>query len=387
MKNQKKKLKIYMHVAENSGVGYFRQYLPAMVLRDLGLAEVRINDFRWGKGDHVQPTDEVFFETCNWADIIIAGRLDRPEYYSRWGAFKEFFNMPIVLETDDNIHHVPTTNPGYQGYGPNSESQQWNIKAMTDIFDAMTVTTNELKDFYGKYHPRIYVLPNSLDVKEWEKHEYRKKKHKDIRMGFVCSGAHMDGFGIIQKPVYDILKKHKNVTFYYPDMYWRLFENAPKEIKGQLKNIMWINLKSWPAKLQSYGIDIGLAPLRDNMFNRSKSNLRYLEYSLAGMASVVSPVKPYLCVNDGVDGIIAKEQDDWFEAMDKLITDEKYRKELAKNSYDRVHKDFNMYENAKIWVEAYQEIVDKFHSFYGPKKEFVSLGKGKYSQVTESKDK
>lgn len=379
MKN--KKLKIYIHVAENSGVGYFRQYLPAVIMRELGLAEVRINDFRWGKGNHVEPSEKTYFDTCNWADIIVAGRLDRPEYYAKWGAFKEFFNIPIVLETDDNIHHVPITNPGHQGYCPNSEAKQWNVKAMTDIFDAMTVTTDELKDYYKQYHPRIYVLPNSLDVKQWKENEYRRKKHKDIRIGFICSGAHTDGFGIIQKPVYDILKKYPNVTFYFPDMYWRLFDNAPDEIKGQLKNILWAPLKKWPAKMQSLSLDIGLAPLRDNLFNRSKSNLRYLEYSLAGMASIVSPVKPYLCVTDGHDGIIAKEQNDWYTAMEKLITDEKYRKKLASNSYNLVNKDYNIYKNAKHWANTYKEIIDKYRSFYGPKKRYKDIGKGKYQLV------
>lgn len=376
-----KKLKIYIHIAENSGVGYYRQYLPAVTLRELGLAEVRINDFKWGKGDHIVPSEKAHFETCNWADILIIGRNDRPEYYAQWGAFREFFNIPIVLDTDDNIHHVPTTNPGYQGYGPNSEAQQWNIKAMTDTFDAITVSTDELKDFYIKQHPRIYALPNSLDVKEWEKNLYRRKKHKDIRMTFMCSGTHAEGFGIIQKAVYDILKKHKNVTFYYQDMYWRLFEKAPKSIQKQLKRITWIQLEKWPTKMQGYGFDIGLAPLRDNYFNRGKSNLRYLEYSMAGMASVCSPVTPYLCITDGVDGILAKESEEWYNAMDKLIIDENYRRKIADNAHQRIYKDYNMYTNAKLWLEVYTEIHKKFHDFHGKKKRFKHIKGDNYKLI------
>ena len=39
-KRQDGKLNVYMHVGENSGVGYYRQYLPAVALRDTGLANV-----------------------------------------------------------------------------------------------------------------------------------------------------------------------------------------------------------------------------------------------------------------------------------------------------------------------------------------------------------
>ena len=351
------------------------------MLRDLGLAEVRINDFRWGKGNHVEPTEKTYFETCNWADILIAGRKDQPQYYAQWGAFREFFNIPIVLDTDDNIQHVPVTNPGYQGYGANAETKQWNIKAMTDTFDAVTVSTDELKDFYGKYHPRIYTLPNSLDVKEWEKHEYRRKKHKDIRMTFMCSGAHTEGFGIIQKAVYDILKKYPQVTFYYQDMYWRLFQKAPKEIQGQLKRINWIPLEKWPAKMQSLSIDIGLAPLRDNYFNRGKSNLRYLEYSTAGMASICSPVKPYLCIDSGKDGILAKESNEWYNGIEKLVTDKEYREKIAQNALQKVKKEYNIYINAKMWLDAYSEIHRKFRDFHGEKKKFKHTGGNRYKLV------
>ena len=377
----KNKLKIYYSIAENSGVGYYRQYLPAVTLRESGLAEVRINDFKWGKGDHKQPSDKALFDTANWADIIIAGRMDRPEYYAQWGAIREFFNIPVVLDTDDNIHHVPKTNPGYQGYGPNSEAQKWNTKAMCDVFDAITVTTQDLVDFYSKFHPRMYILPNNLDIEEWEKQKYRRKKHKEIRMSFICSGAHADGFGIIQKPVYDILKKYKNVHFYYPDMYWRLFENAPKEIKGQLKNILWIPLEKWPAKIQSYSFDICLAPLKDNLFNRSKSNLRYLEFALAGTAVIGSPVAPYLCIKSGENGILAKEQDEWYNAIEKLITDKEYRKKIADNSYEYVTKNYDIKKNIGLWLKTYQNIHDKFHSFHGQKKRFEEIKKGQYKKV------
>lgn len=377
-----KKLNIYVYVAENSGVGYYRNYLPAWVLRETGKANVVINDFRWGVGNHVEPTEKVFFQTCNWADIVIVGRHDRPEYYAKWGAAKEFFNIPVVMDTDDNVHHVRPSNPGYQGYHPGSEATKWDEYAMTKLFDGITVSTKNLQRYYEKFHPRIFTLPNNLDVKEWEKHP-SGKKGKKIKMAFICSASHADGFGIIQKPVYDILKKYKNVEFYYPKMYDRLFEKAPEEIKKQLKQIDWIKLKDWPRKLKKLGFDIGLAPLKDNMFNRGKSNLRYLEYALAGMVPIVSPVEPYKMVNDGKDGFVAKEGKDWYNVMEKLIGNEELRLKISYNAYKRVAKEFNIWENIDKWLETYKEIHKKYHSFYGPKKLFMPLKDGKYQEILD----
>jgi len=373
------KLKVYFHIAENSGVGYYRSYLPAITLRASGLAEVRINDFRWGEGDHVEITEKVFYDTCNWADVIVVSRMDRPEYYAKWSAAKEWFNMPIIMDTDDNVQFVPPSNPGYQGYHPGADALIWNRHAMNKVVDAVTTSTEELRQFYLKEHPRIYVLPNNLDIEEWNK--YSRKNHRKIRIGFICSSSHADGFGIIQKPVYDILKKYKNVEFHYPKMYGRIFQNAPEEIKKQLKPMGWFKLKDWPRKLTEMGIDIGLAPLKDNNFNRSKSNLRWLENSLAGMASIVSPVSPYMCVKDGVDGIVAKEQKEWYNGIEKLITDENFRKELADNSRERIVKEFDIVKNIELWYNTYKEVHDKYHDFYGKKKRFEEISKGKYKQI------
>jgi len=383
---KKQKLKIYFYVAENSGVGYYRQYLPAWVLRESGVAETRINDFRWGKGDHVEPTEKAFFEICNWADLIVVGRMDKPEYYAKWGGAKEFFNMPIILDTDDNVQHVRPSNPGYQGYHPGSEHLIWNKQAMEKIFDAISVTTDHLKEFYNRYHPRIYVLPNNLDIPKWEKSPLRKiKKNDKLRLGFICSGSHAEGFGIIQKSVYNILKKYKNVEFYHPEMYYRLFDGAPKEVKKQIKKLPWIYLKKWPKELRKLGLDIALMPLKDNNFNRGKSNLRYIESSMTGAASIASPVEPYRTINDGVDGILASEENEWFKAIESLILNPDERERLASNAQKRVVKEFNIWDNIGIWNNVYQEIHKKFHDFYGSKKRYMDIGKGQYQEITTGK--
>ena len=371
------KLNIYMHVAENSGVGYYRQYLPAVTLRDTGMAEVRINDFRWGEGNHVEVTERVFFETCNWADLIVVGRMDSPEYYAKWGAAKEFFNIPIVLDTDDYVQHVRPTNPGYQGYHPGSDALIWNERALKQ-FDALTVSTENLREYYLRKNPRIYTLPNCLDIADYNK--YQRQPSERIKMTFFCSGSHSEGFGLIIKPVYDILKKYKHVDFYYPDMYWRLFQNAPEEIKGQLKNLKWIPLKEWNKFLVENAFDISLAPLRDNFFNRGKSNLRFIEFSVAGTASVLSPVAPYLKMKEGVEGFFATEPQEWYNAIEKLL-DKKTRDTIAANAKRMVDEKFDIVKNIHLWDNAYKEVYRKFHDFYGRKKTFISWDKGKYREL------
>lgn len=368
--NKKGLPNLYFHLGENSGVGYYRQYLISWVLRELGLANVMISDFRWGEGDHKEPSVEQLFEIANWADLMIVGRRDLPDFYAVWGGIKDFFNIPVIMDTDDNVHFVKPHNPGYAGYYPGSEAGYWNKYAMNKVFSAITVTTNDLKEFYSKYNPKIYILPNSLDMKEWDKHPKIKNKDGFRRIGFICSGAHSDGVALIKKPILEIMKKYIDVKFLIPKAFMGHFMDFPMGVKERIEPIGWIKLQEWQKKFKELGLDIGLAPLTDNMFNRSKSNLRWLEYSAAQIPSIVSPVSPYLCVEDGKTGLVAKERDDWYKAIDKLLQSPELCYNIGMGAYKEISKNFDIWKNAPKWLKVYQEIIKDYHDFFGKKKKF-----------------
>lgn len=378
---QEGKLNIYFHVSENSGVGYYRQYLPAVKLREHNLANVLISDFRWAEGDHVEPDTDTLFDIANWADIIIVGRKDIGAFYAQWGGIREFFNMPIIIDSDDNVRHVRPSNPGYQGYYPGSENIHWNKIGSTKVFDAMTVSTEDLYDFHKKENPKIYILPNNLDVVEWNKQPRTVWDDGFVSIGFIGSAAHGEGIKIIKKPVLDILKKYPYTKFLVTHIYASYFTDYPEEIKKRVEFIPWIKLKEWPASVKKLGIDIGLAPLADNMFNRAKSNLRWMEYALAHMTPIVSPVKPYLCVQDDITGILAREQKDWFNAMERLVFDRQFRLELTDRAFVEICTRYNIDRNISLWDDTYKEIHKKYHEFWGKKRNFKSLGKGKFKEI------
>ena len=166
-------------------------------------------------------------------------------------------------------------------------------------------------------------MPNNLDVATWESLEKKKFNDGKVRIGFIASSSHSEGVWHIKKPVLAILEKYPNVEFYITHVYHNFFDDAKLELKERIKPIPWIALKDWPKGVKDLGFDIGLAPLADNNFNRCKSNLRWMEYSLADMTTIASPVKPYLCIKDGVDGLLVREQSEWYNAMEKLILDDK----------------------------------------------------------------
>ncbi len=412
-----KKLNIYYNIAENSGVGYYRQFLPALALRESGLANVLINDFTWGEvrlfcnryfpeckhvtfgfdaiialseyTKHLKevhdkvPTDEEIqtyksslinmvepaVETLNrighWADIIIVGRQDTSNYLSQWKGIGQFFNIPIVVDTDDNVHATRPFNPGYRGYYPGSEAMMWNRKTIQEM-DAVTVSTEHLKLVHQRDNENIYVIPNRVELNRWK--IVPREKHDEIRIGLLVSASHHEDVKLLVNVLPIVLSKNSKVHFYYTNMFSYMFEGLEKAFPDRVHRMPWIPLKQWPEMVSQYGFDIGLAPLVDNMFNRAKSNLRYLEYSSAGMAVVASPVEPYKMIIDGETGLLASTPKEWVNAIDYLIKNKDSRDNLVKNAQKMIKEKFDVYNSSSLYLKVYKEIIKKFHQKRGQRK-------------------
>jgi glycosyltransferase involved in cell wall biosynthesis len=90
--------------------------------------------------------------------------------------------------------------------------------------------------------------------------------------------------------------------------------------------------------------DIGIAPLADTAFNRSKSAIKTLDYAALGLAVLASDVPAYresLCDSacadgrgsDGVGGrLVANTEAAWFRALCDLINDAALRQRLAQGA-------------------------------------------------------
>jgi glycosyltransferase involved in cell wall biosynthesis len=77
--------------------------------------------------------------------------------------------------------------------------------------------------------------------------------------------------------------------------------------------------------LRSIGWWVGLAPLEDNMFNWCKSDTKWVEYSVAGMAVIASDVPVYERACSNGAGVLCRTIDDWREAILSMLLDHERR--------------------------------------------------------------
>jgi glycosyltransferase involved in cell wall biosynthesis len=77
--------------------------------------------------------------------------------------------------------------------------------------------------------------------------------------------------------------------------------------------------------------DIGIAPLADLPGNRARSDIKVKEYAASAVPWLASPVGPYLGFGEGEGGRLVPD-DEWFEALDRLVTHGRERRRLARKA-------------------------------------------------------
>jgi len=269
---------------------------------------------------------------------------------------RSFYGVPLVLDLDDNVENVPYYNRGSQVYTPDSGLLE-TTRELMDLVDAITVSTPYLAERMRQYSDNIHVLPNSIDFELWDKPVQVPNK-KSIRIGWAGAQTHEDDFKLVKPALKEILRKYPNVRLYIlggvPDCLADF--NHPRLVK----KVVWYDIFDYPVRLKHWNFDIGIAPLRDNAFNRAKSNLRWLEYSAMGIPTVAGNVEPFSrSIAHGKTGMLAYEPDEWVACLSELIEDKSMRLEIGQAANDKVRRDYNMKRNARIWDSVYRGVVEQ----------------------------
>lgn len=86
-----------------------------------------------------------------------------------------------------------------------------------------------------------------------------------------------------------------------------------------------IECRPWRAETEIedlWDLDIGVMPLPDEPWERGKCGLKILQYMALGLPSVASPVGANSdIVAHGANGLLASTSDEWFFALDSLLSD------------------------------------------------------------------
>lgn len=343
-------------------LGYYRVFKPAKQIKNFEVDVVGTDIINYG----------TTFEE-NWANVFKKYDLIWIMHYlgelnaAAQSYMRDKYKKKLVYDIDDNYLDVPESNPVYGDFKKGNKNRA--ILSATFFFaDALTCSTEPLKerlekhflDVHGIKKP-IFVIPNMNDVNDWNYMPIPKDERR-VTIGYAGSNSHQDDLLIVLPVIDKLLSKYPNLYFEVIgaidksklDIYFKDFKPKNLERVGMLPSTptFW----EYPQHLSQQSWDIGIAPLVDTAFTRSKSHIKWMEYAMYKIPTVASRVYPYfmeLCgrdiITDGETGYLCRTPADWERTLETLINNKGLREKIGQQAYDHVkenwqYKDFNVDE-------------------------------------------
>ncbi|MGA2404253.1 MAG: hypothetical protein ABSG91_21530, partial [Syntrophobacteraceae bacterium] len=174
-----------------------------------------------------------------------------------------------VYELCDDLEALPSTSPMRAFYA--QSNNMLLIKRLAHYCDALQFSSPELKRKYGYLNPGCCVFPNQ--VLEAPPARTRKAEERVI-VGWGGSIGHLHDMAKISDRLIRWIMSRDNVHLYLmcAGPIWELFEALP----GDRKRLFAVGSLDDYYGFVSH-LDIGIAPLEDTPFNRSRSDVKFLE--------------------------------------------------------------------------------------------------------------
>jgi hypothetical protein len=345
--------RVLNYYADYGGCGYWRMLWPEYLLN--------LNHRIISSGMTQMILDLRFYQNIKAVRFQRQATKHQMMFIKELHKIKKDLGTRLLYEVDDIVfkNDIPDYNRCKEAFD-NDEIAN-NIKEIIGLMDEMTVTCQYMKDYYidKTGNKKITVIPNYAP-RFWLDRYYFPEKilqnfEKNIkrpRILYSGSGTHID---VMNKTgsfkddfhhiVDEIIKARKKFKFVWKGC----FPMAMKPFidNGDMEFLQWSPLSEYPKGLVDANCNVYFASLIDNVFNKSKSNIKMIEAGAIGLPGAYQDLCTYQ------------------EAEHKFITG----KDLI-NQLEVITSDVNEYMNISsrarkfadgLWLEDH---LDEYEALY-----------------------
>lgn len=156
-----------------------------------------------------------------------------------------------------------------------------------------------------------------------------------VRICYHGTWSHRDDMKWLAPVIAEVQRRCPNTVFEVigGDRVSRIFKGIPR--------LLVLPTMAWPDYLkhtQTVRQDIGLAPLRDTLFNRGRGPIKFFDYARAGAVGVYSAGPAFSdFVSNGVDGFVLENDPSlWVERIVELVNSPELRQSMADAAWLKV---------------------------------------------------
>lgn len=259
---------------------------------------------------------------AEYASQIIIYRTPYSEQFKQLVELAHKYNKPVFYDIDDLVYDTSYTDQleyvktlGKQ----EKEAYDSGVRSygkLMKLCDAFITSTTDLKNELSKLGKPVYLNRNlaSEELISISKQAITKniKDKKKIKIGYFSGSiTHNENFDLIRSAILKILKE-----FPQTELHLVGHLTIPDEMKRYKEQLVIHDFVDWtllPSLVSD--MDINLAPLVDTVFNRAKSEIKWLEAALVGVATVASDIGSFSdIITNGTTGVLVADGM-WYEQL------------------------------------------------------------------------
>ena len=301
-----------------------------------------------------------------WADALIICRLKASAELLDWLQAARACNVPCWYDIDDLLfdpQHSPPPLTNYAGRLPPELHRRFVIDAplITEVMrccDAVIVSTATLKERWtalnidqAKPQPLV-VLPNLAPPELWNQQVCENHAHHKASLRLVIASGNSTHLRCwreeLAPALAQLMRRHPRLEL---SLLGEL--RAPLPLLEHHKRIQHQNTLSYPDYIQAIANnDIGLMVLESGVFSDGKSANRWMEFSLSGLASVMSPTRTLTeLLTNNEHALFARGKEQWVEQIERLIHNPDLKQRLALQARAHARRLFDPTTAGPIWAE------------------------------------
>jgi glycosyltransferase involved in cell wall biosynthesis len=402
------KIKVLVLPSDRTGVGKFRSVDPHIMLQNLYNDDFHVDiDYEPKIGD---PNYWKKYQ------IVHIHRNIGNQYDSTPTMIRNLKSMGIVVVVDIDDYWLPTKEHPIHSI---IVQEKIHEKIVANLKEAsyVTTTTEIFANEIRKFNKNVIVLPNAIDPNEPQFKQPTLESDR-IRIGWLGGSSHLHDLklldGAISKNGNEInnkvqyvlcgfdtrghiteinratgektqrpIKPEETVWAKYEEIFtdkFRLIDNDYRNFLQQYKEEDYITdktlpyLRVWTRPVTQYAanyskFDISLAPIKNHVFNRMKSQLKVIEAGFYKKALIASNVGPYTIdlkhalkngeFTDGNALLVDEHRNhsDWSKSIKKLIQNPNLITDLGERLYETVKDKYNLQNVTKTRAEFYKSLI------------------------------
>lgn len=327
----------------------------------------------------------------------------------------KFLGIPVIIDIDDhfklgNDHPMSIT----------AKKERWHEPIINHLkkADYVTTTTPIFADVIKQHNKNVKVFPNAINPEEKQYAVAKNPRTDKLRVGIICGSSHLKDLELLSgiatqvnkdkvqfvlcgfdtrgtRTIYKDNGEVETRPIYPQESVWcdyeKIFTDNYRTISPEHKDFLMKYMagvddpftnepyrRMWTRHINDYAthyqnVDVLIAPLKENDFNKVKSELKEIECGFTHTAFIGQNFGAYTInlvpmiekggkINEEGTALLvdsSKNHKQWAKYINKLADDADMLKKLQDNLYNFVKDRYSLAEICKQRVEFYKSIVNK----------------------------